>query len=360
MMGGDEPDSLDWRMERIHQPVNNATCGVYRFTGSAQVRGERVPWSIILKIVQLADGIQASSDDPAHFNYWKREGLLYQLGMLDDLPGVAAPRCFGVVEQGDSTSIWLEDIQGAGTAPWPFDRYYWVAHKLGILNGHYLVGSSLPSHDFLSRRWVEGFVASWDPLRAAIPQLQGHPAFQRVWPGNALQRFNTLLGECKTFYAALNQLPHTFCHLDVFANNLMVRPDGNGDQQLVLVDWAFVGIAPIGAELASLIAAPPIFSGEDAHRMPGMERAAFEGYCDGLRASGWDRDPRLARLGYLASIAVRCGLFPFGVLAASEADTAEFAQRNGKPIDEFVDNLTFMSRFLLDRGDEARALIAAR
>lgn len=360
MMGGDEPDSLDWRMERIHEPVNNATCGVYRFTGTAQVQGERVPWSIILKFVQLADGIQASSDDPAHSNYWKREMLLYQSALLDDLPGIAAPRCFGVVERGDTASIWLEDIRGAVPAPWPLERYYWVAYRLGILNGHYLVGTSLPSDKFLSRRWVEGFVASWDPVRAAIPQVQDHPDFQQVWPGSTLERFTGLLGERETFHAVLNELPHTFCHLDVFHNNLMVRPDSSGDEQLVLVDWAFVGLAPIGAELAPLIAAPPFFSGEDAHRMPEAEGAAFEGYCDGLRASGWDRDPRLARLGYLASIAVRFGLIPLGVLATDEAAMAEFARRNGKSVDEFVDGVSVMARFLLDRGDEARALMAAR
>ena len=359
MLGEDDLSVREWHVECIHLPVNAGTCGVYRVTGSAQLQDRAVPWSMILKVAQLADGVQASSDDPAHWNYWKREMLLYESGLLDDLPGVSAPRCFGVVGERNTGLLWLEDVPGAVAAPWPLDRFYGVAYRLGILNGHYLTGNPPPSGDFLSRRWTEGFVASWDPLRAAIPQLRNHPVLQQAWPGNTLDRFTHLLGEVETFYAVLNALPHTFCHLDVFHSNLMARPCDGGVEQIVLVDWSFAGMAPIGAEIAPLVAASPIFSGEDASRMPEMEEATFEGYCDGLRDSGWDRDRRLARLGYLASIAVRYGLIPCGVFATDDSAVTYLSRAAGKPIQQCIEEMSVMSRFLLDKGDEARALMAA-
>jgi hypothetical protein len=38
-----------------------------------------------------------------------------------------------------------------------------------------------------------------------------------------------------------------------------------------------------------------------ADQMPGLEQVVYEGYLRGLRASGWDDDPRLVQLGMWSS-----------------------------------------------------------
>ena len=45
-------------------------------------------------------------------------------------------------------------------------------------------------------------------------------------------------------------MPPTVCHLDVHPHNLF---DGDGVDDTVLVDWAFVGIGALGEDPANLI-----------------------------------------------------------------------------------------------------------
>ncbi len=51
-------------------------------------------------------------EDQTHWNYWKRETLVYQSDLLETLPeGMVAPRCFGWVElPGNIAGLWLEDV----------------------------------------------------------------------------------------------------------------------------------------------------------------------------------------------------------------------------------------------------------
>ena len=104
---------VEWSHERVHAAFNQATAGLYRVTGMGLLRGELIPWSVILKIVHASDDPFGGSAQPGHANYWKREALIYQSGLLDALPGIRAPRCHGI-DEGDTTAagIWLEDVLG--------------------------------------------------------------------------------------------------------------------------------------------------------------------------------------------------------------------------------------------------------
>src|SRR6266542_5147924 len=72
--------------------------------------------------------------------------------------------------------------------------------------------------------------------------------------------------------------------------------------------------APVGSELAPMVAAGVCLLDAEPERMPEVDEAVFDGYVDGLREAGWDgaRDP--ARLGFCVSVALRYGLFPAGGL----------------------------------------------
>jgi hypothetical protein len=89
---------------------------------------------------------EADKNNPSGHHYWKREALLYESGLLDDLPtGLMAPRCFGVVEQPDG-EYWLslEEVNDDVGARWPLAHYGVVAHHLGLFNGAYLMGRPIP------------------------------------------------------------------------------------------------------------------------------------------------------------------------------------------------------------------------
>ena len=56
---------------------------------------------------------------------------------------------------------------------------------------------------------------------------------------------------------ALDELPQTICHNDIFPRNVFVLPNGIGHS--VAIDWAFCGRGAIGQELSALVAATLFF-----------------------------------------------------------------------------------------------------
>jgi hypothetical protein len=127
----------NWQMTQFAGGFGNpVSLGLYRFEGTGQDRDDLVPWSVILKLIQSPANVgwvdMGEGDDPTHWNYWKRETLVYQSDLLEDLPeGMVAPRCFGVVElPGDIAGLWLEDVADSCGGVWSLDRYALTARHL--------------------------------------------------------------------------------------------------------------------------------------------------------------------------------------------------------------------------------------
>jgi len=115
---------VDWS----HQSLEGGFSGsaVYRFQGQAQTADGIKPWSLILKVISPAAGWAA----PADFDYWKREMLLYQSGLLADLPtDLVAPCCFDIIEYPgveypeEEVWLWLEDMGAAEDKEWALERF---------------------------------------------------------------------------------------------------------------------------------------------------------------------------------------------------------------------------------------------
>src|SRR6476646_2279869 len=83
---------LDWHWTRIAYDMFLPGRLVARFSGQALVEGTGVPWSIVLKLSHRPESAPVKYND-----YWQREPLAYQSGLLAQLPGgLAAPRAFEV------------------------------------------------------------------------------------------------------------------------------------------------------------------------------------------------------------------------------------------------------------------------
>lgn len=142
---------VDWNYQAIPGSLGQAggqTYGVYRFEGTAQILDKRAPWSLILKAIGSSS---IGKQEPSDWSYWKREALVFQSGLLNDLSGdLVAPRCFGVDEYpGQEFWIWLENIPERD-ASWSLERYGLAARHLGQFNGPYFMGQPLPAAPWLS------------------------------------------------------------------------------------------------------------------------------------------------------------------------------------------------------------------
>jgi hypothetical protein len=347
---------LAWDCKQLHGGAGLGTA-IYRFSGGARHQGQELPWSLILKTLCPAeDNTKVSA-----WNYYKREADAYQSGWLDNLPGgLAAPRCFGVVEHLDGICwIWLEDVGEEIGSHWPLEHFGVVARHAGQFNGAYLVERTLPSWPWLSSGWLRGYIALSAPVIPIIRNSLNHPLVHRSWPGDASARFFRLWEERDLFLDALDRLPQTLSHLDLFRRNLFARKTPDGDNQTVVIDWAFAGRGPIGAELVPLVLASVAYNEVDLAQAQALEDIVFEGYLEGLRDAGWRGNPRQVRLGYTASsLRFRLGELNRAMDMILDESQHPFAEQvYGRSMEEIQDHWVQVGSLCDSLADEAQELI---
>src|SRR6266700_8021234 len=154
ILGRQDIELLKFQVHRASDWTGPATRGVYHLTGSGRDQEREVEWSLVLKVLSLtSEGSNPATSSETHVLYWKREALVYQSDLLDDLPGgVRGPRCYGIVEHADSSVwLWLEDVKEIYGPRWPLEQCARAAQSLGQMNGAYLAGRPLPSYPWLVR-----------------------------------------------------------------------------------------------------------------------------------------------------------------------------------------------------------------
>jgi hypothetical protein len=182
----------------------------------------------------------------------------------------------------------------------------------------------------------------------------------RLWlPGEAGDRLFRLWKERSLYLDALERLPQTLCHLDLYRRNLFARQAAHGADQTVAVDWAFVGWGAIGEELVPLVLASIAFFEIDLDQAQALEEIVFEGYLEGLRDAGWRGDPWQVRLGYTAaSLRFRFAELNRTMdLILDESQHPFMEQAFGRPVEEIEDHWAQVGYLVDSLTGEARELI---
>jgi hypothetical protein len=266
--------------------------GLYRVAGSARVGAASHPWALVCKVCEATDRASART-----WNYSAREGLAYGSGLLAVLPGgLSAPRCLAVEVQPDGTTrLWLEAVTDESPGPWPLERYALVARHFGRFNGSYLAGTPVPDEPWLSRGWLRDFVEPSGPAVADLERLVGpgaSPLARQLYPPPVVVEIKRLWTDRERFLVPLDWLPQTFCHLDAFRRNLLIRAGPEGEQ-VVANDWAYAGRGGVGEELGQLVVASLFFFATEGIAPHDLDAACFADYVEGLREAGWAGDARL-------------------------------------------------------------------
>lgn len=86
--------------------------------------------------------------------------MLAQSGLTKNITEkVKAPRYYQMEETLESAWIWIEYIEDGYPGKWTRNEYAIAARQLGRWNSRYLTGTSLPTHDWLTRQhygsWLE-------------------------------------------------------------------------------------------------------------------------------------------------------------------------------------------------------------
>jgi hypothetical protein len=321
----------DWHARQLGGGAGNpVSVGLYRFEGTGQDCGEQVAWSVILKIVQSPANVgwqnMGEGEDQTHWNYWRRELLVYPSGLLDTLPrSMAVPRCFGIVERPDHVAwLWLEDIVDALGGIWSLDRYALTARHLGQLNGLFAM-RPMPGYPWLGNNLTQQWITDMRPSWQELPW--DHPRVLARYPKNNF--FHKLLVESEHFQTRLNLLPRTICHGDTYPTNFMVRHLGDGQEQTVALDWALMNIGPVGDDLGQFVFGAHTNLG--GVNREDITRALFDSYVAGLRDSGCQLDQSQVRFGFTATAALRVGLFQVFLMNEELKQNNSSAVKNVEP-----------------------------
>jgi hypothetical protein len=362
VVGRPAADLGEWRVEPLKGMGFGAS--IHRVAGTARDESGPVPWSVIRKYVRDTGG------DANEIRYWKREPLAYSSGVLEQLPAINVPRCLQQDEDASGIVLWLEDVHGA-ERPWTIPRFETVARDLGRLGGVYAVGRPLPREPWLSRQWLAGWVeqaaTAFDEFSTAVSD----PLLARMYPPEVAATMVELWESRTRIFNALSAAPQVLGHLDAVPANVIVR-----DGRTTLIDWAFVGHAALGEELAALVGGCTNFGDTPPSELPGVDAAAFPAYIHGPHDVGWDGDVDIVLFGYCVAAALRyCvaptafyvrGTNPDGSIADGigirDTDQRAFQEASfGRPFEELLETSVATSTFLaVGLGREALQLLAAQ
>jgi len=343
---------VNWQSNALYGASSNSK--IVRFAGSARDQATILPWSLILKIVRPDD----QSDDPTSLRYWKREALAYQSGLLDDLPGkIRAPRCYEVVERhGHEVWLWMEEVVDDVKDKWSLDQYGCIARCVGEFNGIFFENESAYSHPWMTKKQLRSWVGTDAPILP--PDILVHPLVARFFPDDIYEWMQGIWSEHTAWLDFIERQPKTLSHLDVFRRNAFMRHTPEGDSQTVLIDWAFVGGAALGEEIAPLVAGSVNFMDFDSTQIRELDQTVFEGYLEGLRSAGWHGDPRRVRFAYAAGSILKFSIGVSGVayMIADENQHPLLEQMFGHPIQELTEAWGSTTRLLKELSNEAREL----
>lgn len=306
-------------------------------------------WRVVLKVCAPAPG----QDDPGGTRYWRREPLLFGSGLLDDLPGLKAPRCYGVDESPDGRLwLWLEHVADEGEVDWSIERWRWAAHSFGLFGGAYLAGNRrLPDEPWLGGGRLRSWLGHHGPLVERIAAAPDNPAVAHWWPRDVVAAVLRLWAERDLFCDALERLPQTFGHGDAIRRNLFVRGG-----ELVAIDWEHAGRYAPGEDVGQALSVGPAFFWIEPAQLPQLDDALFGGYLAGLKEAGWHGDERLVRFAFCAHAALRNGFNAVGSTMPDDEGKARALRTWGHTFEELAERRAATRPYLLKLAEEARTL----
>jgi hypothetical protein len=166
----------------------------------------------------------AELSDPRHFAYWRRPADVVVSGLVDHTPGLHAPGRTSVAEDVEGITLvqdWVEDAANSGL----FD-----ALALGRF-----AGADLGDAGWLAR----------DQLRDRMARIERRGGWRTLGRTTVADVADHLWSRRTSLLDRLDALPQVAQHGDPVPANL---PGRDGDD-VVAVDWATLGVGPVGADL---------------------------------------------------------------------------------------------------------------
>jgi Phosphotransferase enzyme family len=253
--------------------------GARVFRVQVRLAGEtRRDWSLILKVTDSRIQTGIAPRDPGVAT---REEHFYQSGLLRQTPAaLRPPSLFGIEREGPRAWLWLEDLDEViGSIGTP-EQAVEAARRNAWLHTVYLDGQhALEDLPWLEREGYSAHAHNVPQAHRHLDALGAGSQWGRLFAVEELAMLHQALDRAEWAADEMRQLPPTLVHGDFHVGNLGFDAAG----MLVAIDWAHVGLAPLGcdvATLSSLLAGAPGADGLAAGSV--SEQVLVSAYCDEL------------------------------------------------------------------------------
>jgi hypothetical protein len=331
--------------------IHSVTGGVFQVTADGG--------SLVLKVVRHGQdddpgGLWVAGGDVAHRNYWKREWLAFDSGLLASLPpGVRAPRTLLTTQPSDDECwIWMEAVRGRTGAAITLADYPLIADALGRMQGAYAASpSQLPDYEWLSRDWLRGWAETSAGQLANVGGDEGWDderlAYLLPWRQRALD----VWGRREELLRMVESAPRTVVHLDFWPHNLFVTDDCD----VVAIDWSQIGIGAVTQDLDQITLDPIWMQVMPDADTAELEEAVLPAYVDGLHRGGFSVDAGAMQRWYAAAAAVKyVPLLELQVATARDpAKVASQEQRFGRSFADVTATKSRVVRRAVELGESA-------
>ena len=289
-------------------PVTNLTTG-----GLARVSGlfaDGSPWSVFAKTLRPVEESEAWSiipqehhDEVRHELNWLDEPRVYRSALASELPdGFRFPTIFRMDQGERRLTIWMEDV--ADESRWDTERYRRTATLLGRLSARCPATRAATELGMGPRpleRLFYGKICHLDLVVQADDGFWRQPPVSSIVDGRYRSDLGRLAQLAPSLLQRLHALPSALAHGDAAPSNFREPGDGS----TVALDWSYASIAPVGSDLAQLVAGR-FESGEaDPATLAEVTGAALDGYVDGLRSQDSAVNRGLVEEAFVATLAIR-------------------------------------------------------
>ena len=292
---GDDASGDSWDLDLLPGSGGGSFASVvYRVFSLPDGLAGVSPRSAIAKIIRRQD-----EQEPSDVQFWRREVEAYSSKEITRVvpEGLRLPVCHASVDLEECTVLLMEDLGLDGGSARTSGWYANFARLLGRMNGNRDGVRQRPSWfttDFVGdeARWAASLVAA---TMAPPPNW-----IARLYSERHRRELTDVANNCDRLLAALDSLPKGVAHLDAFSRNVIAR-----DNDLALLDWALVGEAPIGADVAGLFVITAAHLDVPSDDLAEFEAAVFDGYVAGLRDVGCPVATDDVRMAFAAAVALR-------------------------------------------------------
>lgn len=269
------------------------TVGRHVVRGTAETATGPEDFAVFCKHLQAWERHPFFAQIPAQFREaaaagirWRTEPDVYASDLAEHLPAGLTMLPTLAVRWPDelSASVWLPAVEVA-EAPWDEARYADTARLLGRLAARRGVREVAAAHG-------HGLTA-WDYLHGRVrhqlvPMLLGddawrHPLVEALFDDTLREGLRSAARQVEDLVAELTTLPTYASHGDACPGNLLRVP---GTPEVVLIDFGFFGLGPVGFDLGQLLVGEAQLGHETDVALARRSETLLAAYVEGMAGEG--------------------------------------------------------------------------